>query len=149
MKLGTRLFGCGKFKWLCIERFDRDLSEKENRFYRMHRDVCFVCLRYEQQATNAMNLVGCAAIEPEISPTFNEDVVLKFRAQRKRAALTYWSPALAGAAVAGVVLATALQIITRSSELPQFNNPRGEARLTISGQDQYRLPELVLKNLHR
>src|SRR5689334_23932767 len=99
--MNIRLFGCGKFKFLAIEKFDRQLTPKEIDFYRKHREVCFTCMRYEQQGTNAMNLLSAAVLEPEISDNFDERVMRMLRKPQRRFSLGYWSPVLAGAAVAG------------------------------------------------
>ena len=112
--MNFRLFGCGKFKYLAIERFDRELKPKESDFYRKHREVCFTCMRYEQQGANAMNLLNAAIIEPEISDNFDERVLRMLRKPQKRVALGYWSPVLAGAAVAGLALVATLQLLSRS-----------------------------------
>jgi hypothetical protein len=112
--MNIRLFGCGKFKWMSIEKFDRQLTPKEEDFYRKHRDVCFECMRYEQQGLNAMNLLSAGSIEPEISEHFDENVLEGFRRSRKRVAFTYWSPVLAGAAVACLALMATLQLLSRS-----------------------------------
>jgi hypothetical protein len=116
--MNFRLFGCGKFRYLAIEKFDRELNLKEQDFYRKHREVCFECMRYEQQGTNAMNLLHAAAIEPEISENFDERVLSMLRRSRKRVAITYWSPVLAGAAVAGLAIVATLQLISRSPIQP-------------------------------
>ncbi|MEA2554533.1 MAG: hypothetical protein QOJ65_2709 [Fimbriimonadaceae bacterium] len=110
----SRLFGCGKFKWLSIERFDRSLTPKEDGFYRKHREVCFTCMRYEQQGLNAMNMLNSAALEPEISENFDERVLRNLRVSRRPVSLAYWSPAFAGAAVAVLALVAALQLLSRT-----------------------------------
>ncbi len=130
--MNTRLFGCGKFKYLAIEKFDRELNLKEQDFYRKHREVCFECMRYEQQGTNAMNLLHSASIEPEISENFDERVLSMLRRQPKRLALNYWSPVLAGAAVAALAVVATLQMIART--------PVGQWKQTPS-QGAYRYNE--------
>jgi hypothetical protein len=112
--MNFRLFGCGKFKYLTIEKFDRELKPGELDFYRKHREVCYECMRYEQQGTNAMNLLHAAAIEPEISENFDERVLQQLMKPRRRVAVAYWSPVLAGAAVAGLAVVATLQLISRA-----------------------------------
>lgn len=121
--MNFRLFGCGKFRYLAIEKFDRDLNLKEQDFYRKHREVCFECMRYEQQGTNAMNLLHAAAIEPEISDNFDERVLTMMRRQPKRLALNYWSPVFAGAAVAALAVVATLQMIARTPVGQWKQNP--------------------------
>lgn len=121
--MNFRLFGCGKFKWLAIEKFDRELTPRELDFYRKHREVCFTCMRYEQQGTNAMNMLTSAAMEPEISDNFDERVLRMLRKQPKRLALNYWSPVFAGAAVAALAVVATLQLIARTPVGQWKQNP--------------------------
>ena len=116
--MNFRLFGCGKFRFLAIEKFDRDLTPREADFYRKHKEVCYECLRYEQTGTNAMNLLSSAAMEPEISENFDQRVLNLWRKQKKVIAFQYWSPLLAGAAVAGLALIATLQLISRTPVHP-------------------------------
>jgi len=99
---------------MSIEKFDRQLTPREENFYRKHREVCYPCMRYEQQGLNAMNMLSAGAVEPEISEDFDAKVLEGFRRSRKRVALTYWSPVLAGAAVACLALLATLQLLSRS-----------------------------------
>lgn len=148
--MNSRIFGCGKFRWLAIERFDRELKPKEERFYQKHREVCFGCLRYEQQGVNAMNLVSSAALEPAISEDFDARVLEKLRQSKKRVSIAYWSPAFAGAAVAGLALMATLQLLSRSpihlfqnsgKILPAYNTPNNHG---FYNSDQATIPNLVL-----
>jgi hypothetical protein len=124
--MNFRLFGCGKFRYLAIEKFDRELKPGEVEFYRKHREVCFTCMRYEQQSTNAMNLLSAAALEPEISENFDERVLQQYAKSRKNVAFVYWSPILAGAAVAGLAVIASLQLISRSP-IHLFSNKQAPA----------------------
>ena len=112
--MNSRMFGCGKFRWMSIEKFDRQLTPKEEQFFRKHREVCYPCLRYEQQGLNAMNMLTSGSLEPEISDDFDANVIRSLRTTApKRVGVAYWSPALAGAAVAGLALMAALQLLSR------------------------------------
>jgi|SRR5579885_1452747 len=113
--MNLRIFGCGKFRWLAIEKYDRELNPKEDSFYRKHREVCFPCMRYEQQGTNAMNLLSAGAMEVQVGDEFNDAVLRKLRTKpRAESALKTWSPVLAGAVVAGLSLIAAFQLMSKS-----------------------------------
>jgi len=146
--MNIRLFGCGKFKWLAIERFDRQLNPKEDGFYRKHREVCFTCMRYEQQGTNAMNLLNAAAIEPEISEDFDDKVLRVLRQPKKRFALGNWSPVLAGAAVAGLALLATFEIMSQPSVKIWGTNLHQGADNRFYNQEDT-LPNLVLPEITR
>lgn len=143
--MNIRLFGCGKFKYLSIEKFDRQLTPKEEGFYRKHREVCFSCLRHEQQGQNAMNLLSSASIEPEISEDFDAKVLAMYQKSRKRVAITYWSPVFAGAALACLALLATLQLLSRSPLNFMQNGGAKGADNRFYNQDQAATtPNLVL-----
>lgn len=112
-----RLFGCGKFRWMAIEKYDRELSPRENAFYRKHREVCFTCMRFEQQGFNSMNLLRGGAIEPEISENFDERVLTELSKSRiRKPVFGYWSPAYAGAVLAALAVFATLQLATTTTK---------------------------------
>lgn len=146
------MFGCGKFRWLSIEKFDRQLTPKEEQFFRKHREVCYPCLRYEQHGLNAMNMLTSGAIEPEISEDFDDKVLRSLRTTApRRVALANWSPALAGAAVAGLALAAALQLLGKVPVLNEKQNLQNNGAynrriedIRFYNNDPSTFPDLVL-----
>ena len=108
-----------------------------------HRIVCEVCEEHELQGSMSLNMLRGAAMEAEPREGFDDRVVRLVKLQTARN-LRYWSPAIMGAAVAGVVLLAALQIISRPQALPQLNSPQSEARLLNSGLPSF--PELDIKD---
>ena len=124
-----RIFGCSKFKKLASDALDRTLTPAEEAFVQKHRMVCTDCDAFEDQSFMAMNFLRSATIDVEVHPQFEERVIRKLRIQTTRESLRYWSPALAGAFIAGLAVVAALQIITRSAELPHVKFLGGEARL--------------------
>ncbi len=128
-----RVFGCGKFRRLSSDSLDRDLSPREAGYLHKHRIVCPPCAQTEVQSSLALNMLRSATLEVEASPMFEERVIRKLRVQTTRESLRYWSPAVAGAFIAGLAVVAALQMITRSADLPHVRLPGGEARrITIS-----------------
>jgi len=128
-----RVFGCRKFSRLNSERSDRELTPREVAFMFRHRMACEPCSEHESQGSIALNMLRAESFEVEASPMFEERVIRKLRVHTTRESLRYWSPAVAGAFIAGLAVVAAMQIITRSSQLPHVRLPRGEARrITIS-----------------
>jgi hypothetical protein len=76
-----------------------------------------------------LNFLRAAAIEVDVHPQFEERVIRKLKVQTTRESIQYWSPALAGACIAGLAVIAALQMITRSAELPHVRLNGGEARM--------------------
>ena len=128
-----KIFGCSKFKKLASEEFDRDLNPSETAFVQKHRKACPDCRDYQAQSSLALNFLRAGAIEVDVNPQFEERVIRKLRVQTARESLGYWSPAVAGAFIAGLAVVAALQMITRSAELPHIRMPGSEAkRITIT-----------------
>lgn len=124
-----RVFGCAKFKRLTNAELDGDLSARERQFLDRHRDVCTDCRSIESQGSLALNFLRASAIDDvEVSDNFDERVLRRLRVQTTRESLGYWSPAVAGAFVAGLAVIAALQMITRSAELRHIRVPGAEVR---------------------
>lgn len=123
-----RLFGCAKFRRLSSEEVDRTLTESEFAFMAKHRTVCACCASYESLSASALSVLRLATIEAEPTPQFDERVVRKLRVQVSRESIRYWSPAVAGAFIAGLAVIAALQMITRSADLPHVRLPGSEAK---------------------
>lgn len=133
--------GCGKFQRLVAERDDRVLDCREQNFIERHRLVCSPCHQSEKQFAAALNMLRNSTLEPESPPQFEERIIRRWRINRSRDRFEYWSPAFAGAAVACVAIFAAMQMISRSSELPQLSVPKGEAMRVLPQND---FPTLLL-----
>lgn len=83
-----------------------------------------------QLASAAFDMLRGAALEPACKPHFEERVVRRLKVETTKAKIGYWSPAVLGAAVAGLLFLAALQMIAQSGSLPAFHVPGGEARLS-------------------
>jgi hypothetical protein len=143
-----RLFGCGKYRRLMNEKFDRALSLRERGFMAQHRSVCTECRREETQGAFALNMLRLAAIEDEPMESglmFEERVLRRWRVQSTRESVRYWSPAFAGAAIAGLMVLAALQLVSGRPGIPSTSNPSGAVHL----QSDPRLPEIDLDKIER
>jgi len=83
------------------------------------------------------------AMEPMAAENFDERILRRHKVETVRAGVRYWSPAMMGAAVAGLVVLAAMQMIAQSSKLPSFKVPGSEARLSSPA-----IPSLNSLNLH-
>lgn len=119
----TRLFGCSKFRRLSSDRMDRQLTAGQSRFLDRHRAVCDACAKAEVEAHDAMKMLRLAILEPDHDPGFGHRVLRRARVQAVRAKFGYWSPALFGAAIAGIAILAALQMIADSSRMPAIRVP--------------------------
>jgi hypothetical protein len=113
-----RVFGCRRFHKLMNDGYDRELGDGEERFMARHRHVCSPCRSVESQSNLALNMLRASALEPEPMPAYEDRLLRRLRLQHVRASFNYWSPAFFGAAIAGVAILAALQMITQSSKLP-------------------------------
>ena len=124
----VRVFGCRRFHRLASEREDRSLAPKEVKFYDAHRACCKDCRLYDSQAHAALDVLrGAAYTEVELTPMFDERVIRKFRAQKVKESIQYWSPALAGAVIACVAIFATLAMVSRPEQLKSANLPSGSA----------------------
>lgn len=123
-----RLFGCGKFQWLSSESEDRALTPQETAFLRRHKEVCRACSRKEDQRVMALNMLRSAVFSVDVSSHFNERVLRRHRVETVRASLAFWSPALAGGAIAFLAMLAAMQLISSPSNLPTFRSFGAETR---------------------
>jgi len=108
---------------------DRELSPREEAFLQKHRLACADCNCAQSQSSIALNFLRAATIEVDVHPQFEERVIRRLKVQRTRESLRYWSPAVAGAFIAGLAVVAALQMITRSSDLPHFRIPGAESEI--------------------
>jgi len=119
---------CRRFSRLLNEREDRALTARESGFLNAHREACSNCQRLEQQAFVSLDLLRHSTIEAEATPGFDRRVIRRAKNQAAAETVRYWSPALVGAAVAGIAALAAIQIVTRSNHLPQVKVPGAESR---------------------
>ncbi len=136
-----RVFGCRKFSRLISERADRDLKASEERFLERHRVACSECRRSEVADDCVLNLLRASAMEPEVAPMFDDRVIRRLRVQTVRDSLSYWSPALAGAGIAGIALFVALHLAALPTQLRRSENSGGEA---VRFTTPTKLPDLEL-----
>jgi hypothetical protein len=124
------LFACKRFGRLSSEARDRELHPREEAFLETHRYACAKCRASESNGVVALNMLQMAALEPQVDEfSFDTRVIRRLHVQSNRESVRYWSPALVGFAIAGVAVMAALQLVSRSMELPTTASPQGEARV--------------------
>jgi hypothetical protein len=131
------------------EKFDRALRLQEREFMAQHRSVCSECRREETQGAFALNMLRLAAVEDEPMESglqFEERVLRRWRVQSTRESVRYWSPAFVGAAIAGLTVLAALQLVSGRPGIPSTTRPPGEVHLQ---PDPGHLPEIDLKKIDR
>ena len=132
--MSFRLFGCGKYRRLLSEKEDRALQLVEREFMAKHRVVCDDCRRQEQLSASALNMLRLASFEEapfeaESGAIFEERVMRRWRVTAARESVRYWSPAFVGAAIAGLTVLAALQLVSNRQGMPSTSAPGGEAKL--------------------
>jgi hypothetical protein len=141
------LFGCHKFQVLSSEASDRALLEREAAFLTAHRQRCVKCRRAEASSCMALNMLRASALEPDVTSGFDDRLIRRIRVQQVRESLTYWSPAMAGAAIACITIFAALALIARAPQGKHSIPQAGEAR-RFEPADRV-LPNLVLNKIPR
>ena len=147
--MSFRMFGCGKYRRLMNEKFDRTLGLTEREFMARHRSVCSDCRVNEAQSASALNMLRMAAIvevEDDGGVVFEERVMRRWRVQSTRESVRYWSPAFVGAVIAGLTVLATLQIVSNRPSMPSLTNPAGEVRLE---RPNSRLPFIDIEKIDR
>ncbi len=126
------LLGCHKFWKFARLQDERQLHEAERAFLNKHIESCAKCARLYSIERQALQFLQDSAIEPVEGSHFEARLIRRWRVANARQAANYWSPALAGACIAGVAVLAALQILGRSSELRPLNLTSEESRRTVS-----------------
>ena len=88
------------------------------------------------------SLLKDSAIQPEVKPTFDLSVLRKHRVATAKRTFNYWSPAILGAAIAGMAAVSLLQILTAPSQRPYINLPRDSTAKNdvVAGPTSFHLP---------
>ena len=149
--MSFRLFGCSKYGRLVSEKEDRELSLREREFMAKHRSVCVGCRRKESMSANALNMLRLASFGDEpfdglAGIHFEERVLRRWRVSSTRESVRYWSPAFVGAAIAGLSVLAALQLVINRPGTPATSRPVGEAKLERQGEN---LPLIDLRRIDR
>jgi len=114
-----------------------------------HRELCSDCRREEMHGACALNMLRMTAVEEEeVYPSlvFEERVIRRLKVQTARDSVRYWSPAFMGAAIAGLTVLAALQLVSNRQFMPREANPYGEVKLE---RPQGRLPLFDLDKIDR
>lgn len=127
---------CRRFSRLLSEERDRSLTQAEADFMIDHRLSCSQCGEALRLNDLALDDLRDATINPTPSENFDDRILVAVREGRTSLGFGYWSPALIGAAIAGIAILSALTILTRSAGSPVRRSPFGEAKL-MRGTDQF------------
>ncbi|MBX3117654.1 MAG: hypothetical protein KF784_01200 [Fimbriimonadaceae bacterium] len=127
-----RLFGCTKFSRLLSDAQDRLITDSERRYMDRHRTVCPNCRKKERESDLALNMLRMAAFDVDPEPQFDQRVLRRHKLDTVREDIRYWSPTVWGAAFAVVAIFAALQMVSRSAQLPVFHGPGTDAKRVTS-----------------
>ena len=94
---------CSKFRRLTSDDRDGRLSDAERRFTESHRLSCASCKSFESQTACALDLLTASRFEIEVGDNFNARILRSVQVSSGKDSWRYWSPALIGAGVAGLL----------------------------------------------
>ncbi len=120
-------FSCQRFSRLLSESRDRELTHGEEGFLSSHALRCTPCAKLESQTFDCLAELRGATLDLQPSEGFGDGVVAAFREGRKSLGFGYWSPAVMGAAIAGIAVLCALTIVTKTVESPVRRSNIGAA----------------------
>ncbi len=117
---------CSRFSYIINAKTEDEMSKSELDFVANHGNECDRCAQYHE-TDYGINLLRSCQIEPIISNGFNDRVIRLARVSLRKTAFSYWSPALAGATIAGLAVLAVVQLVSKPNQLPVFR-ATGEAR---------------------
>jgi hypothetical protein len=120
-------FSCNRFSRLLFDRGDRALSGSEELFFNSHLAKCEACWQKARTEEAALLDLRMLTEDPEPSEGFDDRILKAFRDGPKPLSLGYWSPALMGAAIAGIALLATLTVVSRTADSPVRHTPGGDA----------------------
>jgi len=121
-------FSCKRFSNLIFEMGDRTLTDSELQFYNSHLAKCEACWQRARTEEAALFDLRMLTEDPEPSESFDNRILQAFRDGPKPfLSFGYWSPALIGAAIAGIALLSTLTVVSRTADSPTRHSPGGDA----------------------
>lgn len=93
---------------------DGRASARQVRLIEQHEAVCQPCRESAADTADAMAVLRSAAVEPSLDESFESRVLRTWRAERRSRTISYWTPAVFGAVVAGAAILAVLQILLSS-----------------------------------
>ena len=73
-----------------------------------------------------------AALEPEVTPLFEDRVIRRLKVQGVKDSLNYWSPALIGAGIACLLIFVTLHLASNPNPVKRLNISSNEARREVA-----------------
>lgn len=123
---------CKRFRRLCDESLDRELASTEESFLSEHAVQCAPCLDYQNSNQLIFALRGLD-LGATVSDSFDRRVMRRLALQNIQESLRFWSPALLGAAIAGIAFLAAIQSVVQPRQMPAFAPGASEARKSPAG----------------
>ncbi len=93
---------------------DGRASARQVRLIEQHEAVCRPCRESATDTADAMAVLRSATVEPSLDESFESRVLRTWHAERRSRAISYWTPAVFGAVVAGAAILAVLQILLSS-----------------------------------
>jgi hypothetical protein len=109
---------------------ERELSEQELDFIDSHKIACDLCAEIGRSSLQSLAALRGLDLDQLPSPGFDRRVLRRHEVRTLAESLSFWAPALVGAAIAGLAFLAVVQSITKPSSLPAFRPQASEARRT-------------------
>ncbi|MCH8978633.1 MAG: hypothetical protein IH945_05245 [Armatimonadetes bacterium] len=116
---------------------DDRASATQLRLIERHEAACESCRESVSSIADAMAVLRSATVEPSLDKSFESRVLRRWRVERRSRTISYWTPAVAGAVVAGAAILAVLQLLLSSPVGDPADLTGREAQLSADG-----LPEI-------
>ena len=113
---------------------DERASARQMRLIEQHEAVCEPCRESAADTADAMAVLRSATVEASLDKSFESRVLRTWRAERRSRTISFWTPAVFGAVVAGAAILAVLQILQSSPVGDPADLIGREAQLNREGQ---------------
>lgn len=105
---------CTKCRRLRSLAEDGAASARQRRLIERHEAACEACRESAASTADAMAVLRSATIEVSVDKSFESRILRRWSVERRSRTISYWTPAVAGAVVAGAAILAVLQILLTS-----------------------------------
>ena len=122
---------CTKNRRLRSLAEDGAASARQLRLVESHEAACEACRESATSTANAMTALRSARLDLSVDQSFESRILRRWSVERRARTISYWTPAVAGAVVAGAAILAVLQILLSSPVSDPTDLAGREAQLDV------------------
>lgn len=122
---------CTKCRRLRSLAEDGIASARQLRLIERHEGACEACRESAVSTADAMSALRSATVDVSVNQSFESRILRRWSVERRARTISYWTPAVAGAVVAGAAILAVLQILLSSPVSDPTDMAGREAQLDV------------------